>query len=102
MAHRSNVNARKQLIAYYAETKRIDDSCIGSSWLYVDYPEYPEDARGLICGAKTRAGTPCKRRDIQSNTRCKLHGGMSTGPKTLEGKKRSSMNGFIAKKKRSL
>ncbi len=42
------------------------------------------------CGAKTRAGTPCKRRDFYLNGRCKLHGGLSTGPKTLEGKKRSA------------
>tara|TARA_R110002051_G_scaffold305409_1_gene375350 strand:+ start:1224 stop:1562 length:339 start_codon:yes stop_codon:yes gene_type:complete len=36
----------------------------------------------LRCGAKTRAGTPCKRRDLWDSGRCKLHGGMSTGPKT--------------------
>ena len=50
------------------------------------------------CGAKTRAGTPCKRKDLYENGRCKLHGGLSTGPKTPEGKARLSMNGF--KKKR--
>jgi len=46
----------------------------------------------FICGAKTRAGTPCKMTAIYENGRCKLHGGLSTGPKTKEGKKRSSMN----------
>jgi hypothetical protein len=25
------------------------------------YPRLPDDLRGLSCGAKTRAGTPCKR-----------------------------------------
>ncbi|MDX8384772.1 MAG: HGGxSTG domain-containing protein [Ghiorsea sp.] len=38
------------------------------------------------CGAKTRAGTPCKRRDLYNAGRCKLHGGLSTGATTKEGK----------------
>lgn len=39
-----------------------------------------------ICGAKTRAGTPCKQKagwgtNHVGEGRCKLHGGKSTGPK---------------------
>lgn len=41
---------------------------------------FPEELRGLTCGAKTRAGTPCKRRDLYKSGRCRLHGGLSTGP----------------------
>jgi hypothetical protein len=42
------------------------------------------------CGAKTRRGTPCQASAIWSTsskrfTRCKNHGGMSTGPRTPEG-----------------
>lgn len=42
------------------------------------------------CGAKTRRGTPCQAGAIWSTrsrryTRCKNHGGLSTGPKTAEG-----------------
>ena len=38
------------------------------------------------CGAHARStGAPCKAKALP-NGRCKLHGGMSTGPKTLEGK----------------
>jgi hypothetical protein len=33
------------------------------------------------CGAKTRAGTPCRRGPVSGKTRCKLHGGASTGPR---------------------
>lgn len=40
------------------------------------------------CGAKTRAGTPCKC-PAMPNGRCRLHGGKSTGPKTKDGKERS-------------
>ncbi|WP_405045507.1 HGGxSTG domain-containing protein [Pseudomonas extremaustralis] len=42
---------------------------------------FPPELQGLRCGAKTRAGTPCKRRDLYASGRCRLHGGLSTGPK---------------------
>jgi hypothetical protein len=40
------------------------------------------------CGARTRSGAPCKMRVVAGKTRCRLHGGMSTGPKTAEGRAR--------------
>lgn len=40
------------------------------------------------CGARTKGtGTPCRRLPCR-NGRCKLHGGLSTGPKTAEGRRR--------------
>jgi len=49
----------------------------------------------LRCGASTKAtGSPCKRKDIYASGRCKLHGGLSTGPRTEAGKKKSAQNGF--------
>lgn len=62
------------------------------------YPPYPNESIDLTCGAKTRKGTPCKRKDLYACGRCRLHGGLSTGPKTMEGKKRSSLNGFKPKR----
>lgn len=48
------------------------------------------------CGAKTRAGGKCKAPPVWDkannrpvNGRCRMHGGLSTGPKTEEGKRRS-------------
>jgi hypothetical protein len=61
-------------------------------------PPYPEECRDMTCGAKTRTGTPCKRRDIYSNGRCKLHGGASTGPRTKRGKRKSARNGLRPKR----
>ncbi len=43
------------------------------------------------CGAKTRRRTPCKRKALR-NGRCPNHGGMSTGPRTLEGRLRALAN----------
>lgn len=51
-------------------------------------PPPPTTKREPIrCGAKTRRGSPCQAPSMQ-NGRCKLHGGKSTGPRTLEGKRR--------------
>ncbi len=47
------------------------------------------------CGARCRDGTSCnapavwnRRLDRPVNGRCRLHGGLSTGPKTEEGRRR--------------
>lgn len=45
------------------------------------FPDFPDALRELTCGAKTKAGSPCKRRDLYASGRCKFHGGMSTGPR---------------------
>ncbi len=91
---------RRHWIHYWTEHDKLE-----KYGFYLDYchllPEYIEEFRDLTCGAKTRAGTPCKRKDLYHSGRCKFHGGLSTGPKTVEGKKRSSMNGFKPKKERS-
>lgn len=55
-------------------------------------PRLPRNKRG-ICGAKTRRGSPCqappvwdKKADMARNGRCKMHGGLSTEPKTEAGR----------------
>jgi len=41
----------------------------------------------ITCGAHARStGLPCQAKAL-SNGRCRNHGGLSTGPRTLEGKK---------------
>jgi hypothetical protein len=42
----------------------------------------------IRCGAKTRRGTPCQSPAIRERRRCRLHGGLSTGPKSPEGRER--------------
>lgn len=46
------------------------------------------ELRRQPCGAKTRAGHPCKRKGIGRGNRCANHGGLSAGPKTAEGRER--------------
>ena len=40
------------------------------------------------CGARTRTGKPCRALGTGRGGRCKNHGGMSTGPRTEEGRER--------------
>mgnify|MGYP003651844365 CR=1 FL=1 len=87
---------RKTLKAHYREHQQV-----AAQWRAVGYaracmvsgPPFPEECRGMRCGARTRAGTPCKNLSIEGNGRCKFHGGLSTGPRTPEGKRRSAHNG---------
>ena len=47
----------------------------------VDWP-------GIRCHARTRKGTPCLKPALKGKTRCQLHGGLSTGPRTEAGLER--------------
>ena len=49
---------------------------------------YRVAAYRVTCGAKTRKGTPCRAKSEPGRKRCRFHGGLSTGPKTAEGRAR--------------
>ncbi|MEM8608402.1 MAG: HGGxSTG domain-containing protein [Myxococcota bacterium] len=59
-------------------------------------PARPPRNQRPRCGAKTRQGTPCQapvvwiKGERKPKKRCRLHGGLSTGPKTPEGKARAA------------
>ena len=42
----------------------------------------------IRCGARTRRGTACQKPPLRGKKRCRLHGGLSTGPRTAEGRAR--------------
>ena len=42
----------------------------------------------IACGARTRSGRPCKAKSEPGRKRCRMHGGLSTGPKTEAGRDR--------------
>lgn len=58
--------------------------------------ENGKHSRRRICGARTRKGTPCRARAINGKGRCRFYGGMSTGPRTPEGRARIA----VAQRKR--
>ena len=72
-------------------------------WAMLGLPPPPPPKTKVIrkgwprCGAKTRQGPPCqapvvwdKIREQPRNGRCKLHGGLSTGAKTPNGRARQA------------
>lgn len=53
----------------------------------------PKAALRVPCGARRRRdGLPCEALSVPGKRRCRWHGGLSTGPKTIEGKKKSFSN----------
>ncbi|MEO0570041.1 MAG: HGGxSTG domain-containing protein [Pseudomonadota bacterium] len=49
----------------------------------------------FTCGAKTRRGTYCEMMPVPGKKRCRLHGGLSTGPKTEEGRRRIAEEALV-------
>lgn len=45
--------------------------------------------RPSTCGARCRDGHACRAPRVRDRRRCKLHGGLSTGPRTDEGRARA-------------
>ena len=54
-----------------------------------DYRPYVDQDGETRCAARCRDGHPCKRKGLGAGHRCPNHGGMSTGPRTPEGRRRS-------------
>ena len=105
----SDAEKRRKLRAWYAACDRVDalrrlissDRTAGEAraLFFIDtgkvlpapalprYPEFPPECVDMQCGAKAKStGEPCKSTHIFRNGRCKFHGGLSTGPKSAEGK----------------
>jgi len=48
---------------------------------------------GKVCGARAKStGKPCQGKELYRNGRCRYHGGLSTGPRTAEGRRRALIN----------
>ena len=86
----TDADRRRRWRAHHAEHERIAREWAERGYQHPppEYPPMPRDLIGLTCGARTRAGTPCKLSAIYMNGRCKLHGGMSAGPTSDEGRER--------------
>ena len=70
---------RTRIRGNYATITRAWDGVLG---------ETSASPRNRACGARTRKGAPCRAKPIPGKARCKFHGGLSTGPRTPEGRAR--------------
>ena len=52
----------------------LDETAIGP---HTERVTLGQSRRDVLCGAKTSAGTPCRRRPMKGGTKCVLHGGGS-------------------------
>lgn len=76
------------------ECERLRIECENECVLHSlpDFPLFPKELSSLTCGARTRAGTPCKQKSLFRSGRCKWHGGLSTGPKSKAGIGQAKVN----------
>ena len=90
------VRLKERYKRFYARVTRYERTCdrLGIPHHKRRIPSLPSDLHGLTCGARTkRTGAPCKSKALYRSGRCKLHGGMSTGPTSEAGKAMSAANG---------
>lgn len=52
----------------------------------------PRSTATRACGARTRSGAPCAIAPVRGRRRCRIHGGLSTGPRTAQGRARAFAN----------
>lgn len=78
LVERQTFPARRTFGGFLA-SMRARDGVLGEKGKY---------SQRQTCGARTRKGTSCRARAINGKGRCKFHGGMSTGPRTPEGRAR--------------
>lgn len=80
----------------HPDFRMVCDECTGDVCARMREKGLAEDGSPLrtrdrpCCGAKTRAGETCQKKVIPGMTKCRYHGGLSTGPKTEAGKARIS------------
>lgn len=75
--------------------QRVCEECMGAICLKMKARGVLDDGSTPLpycdrpnCGAKTRSGAACQNKVVPGRTKCKFHGGLSTGPKTAGGKAR--------------
>lgn len=97
----SHAEKVQRLRRYYEDRNRFEEELRKLGYqMPAGFVKFPEACRDMRCEARTRSGEPCKRRDLYNNWRCKLHGGLSTGPRTKRGKRRAAKNGLLPKRRR--
>jgi hypothetical protein len=67
----------------WGEQERLPPERLWPGFLWVGTAD---KSRRPSCGAKTRAGSPCRAKVLPGKIKCRLHGGLSTGPKTDQGR----------------
>ena len=67
---------------------KLQQRVLGARWAAQEMAERAQ--RPVLCGARTHKGQPCRNMSEPGRSRCKFHGGKSTGPRTAEGRARTA------------
>ncbi len=85
----SQADLRRRWVAACAANRREVERVGILKAPVMDFAPFTE----LRCGARgKRTGKPCPQKGLYANGRCRWHGGLSTGPRTEEGKTRAAQN----------
>ena len=80
-----------RFIAQVLRVRLIDSNRRVSKGPHAYFSQFSGRDRAIApCNARTRSGGECKNSPILGKQRCRLHGGLSTGPKTMEGRLKCS------------
>ncbi len=79
---RHNARTREVKVIHHLQQR-----VLGACWPAQERAE-PATSGSVLCGARTRKDQPCRNMSDPGRSRCKFHGGRSTGPRTAEGRAR--------------
>jgi len=82
----SSIQTKNQKAFFHYFKNKVGISAVSVRAMIKTNDTEPNNTK--LCLAKNRSGKPCQKHPIVGRTRCRLHGGLSTGPKTPEGKAR--------------
>lgn len=78
----------RQLADHYARASKLARPRLSGRTRHI-----VRNLRRVVCGARRRRdGKPCEALSVPGKRRCKWHGGMSTGPRSAEGKAKVAAN----------
>jgi hypothetical protein len=69
----------------HAEGRTLETSYDSKGKAHIRLGKQPKRTKPA-CGALCRTGEPCKAKPVEGSKRCRMHGGLSTGAKTPEGR----------------
>ena len=80
--------SKRALSPCCCRVNRVNPLLQATKFMYEHNPTEVPITKPRRCGAKTRSGAACAKYPIAGKRRCRLHGGLSSGPKTAAGRAR--------------
>ena len=95
LGHATNRSVLDAIVTGWAKVNRPEflDSSTCARMTLAGPAAKPASLARVVCGAtRHRDGQPCEALSVPGKRRCRFHGGMSTGPRTAEGRAKVAAN----------